>query len=171
MGRTSHPPQWPMEGGPPHPVGPPSMERPETNFPAGINQAQQPSLPPSFCTPAVFLGLINTCCNRNGITRTPILNFLTVFIRTFSFHCSGILFTPSHIYSQYSILASFHHLLPLLTVYCSLYQIYWKILKMSGRSKSSSFYVFSMGSLQSELRHGEVIAAGREGSTTICWLR
>ena len=32
-----------------------------------LNQAQQPSLPPSLCTPAVFLGLINTCCNRNGL--------------------------------------------------------------------------------------------------------
>ena len=35
----------------------------------GINQAQQPALPPSLYTPAVFLGLTNTCCNRNGLAR------------------------------------------------------------------------------------------------------
>ena len=40
----------------------------DTNFPAGINQGQQAT--PPFATSALlinaFLGLMNTCVNRNG---------------------------------------------------------------------------------------------------------
>ena len=38
----------------------------QTNFPAGINQGRRRLPLCRQCTASVFLGLTNTCCNRNG---------------------------------------------------------------------------------------------------------
>ena len=50
-----------------HPLGGLCARCAETNFPAGINQGQQATPPCRQCIASVFLGLTNTCCNRNDL--------------------------------------------------------------------------------------------------------